>query len=165
MSNFSDSLQRLRYCPYIRSDNPSNYFDNLDAALNSRVPQDYLDFLREFPWTGVFEIDGNVFVASDDKLSGRHDGHYSIDMLFAACSDKRYDLVEIAKRPVYDGDVPPYILLIGENVGGNAFGLDLRAEGFGQIYYWDHAHETDDDGLHLVAKDFSSFISSLRVET
>lgn len=59
------------------------------------IPREYMDFLREFPNTGMFD----VLVEGSEKLSGNHEGWYAISMLFAACTDKRYDLVEITGRP------------------------------------------------------------------
>lgn len=78
--------------------------------------------------------------------------------------DRRYDLVDIAQRPECEGDAPRYLLLIGDNVGGNAFGLDLREATRGQIYYWEQGHSLPEDGLRLVAKCFASFVEGLQSE-
>lgn len=144
-----ENLKALQYHPYQSIEghlaDPSA---QLGATMARAVPGDYLSFLREFPSTGMFDIDGTVGI-----------GAFALDMLFASCTDKRYDLVEIASRPLYDGDMPRDFLLIGDNNFGNAFGLDLRAGTLGQVFYWDH----DDGALHLVAPNFSEFLANLRI--
>ncbi|WP_420998319.1 SMI1/KNR4 family protein [Cupriavidus sp. 30B13] len=160
-----EKLRDLAYRPYASADqHDPAVFAGLSAVVGYPVPQEYMDFLREFPDTGVFAVEGDVIIHSKEKLSGKHDGIYAIDMLFAASMDKRYDLMEIASRPVYDGDTPRYVLQIGQDLGGNAFCLDLRPETFGKVYFWDHEHSARETGLHLVADDFFSFLNGLQVE-
>jgi hypothetical protein len=142
------NLKALRYYPYGPIEGqPVDTAARLSAMLSGSVPEDYLSFLREFPNTGMFDIDGTVGI-----------GAFGLDMLFASCADKRCDLVEIASRPVYEGDMPRDFLMIGDNGFGNAFGLDLRPGTFGRVFYWDH----DDGALHLVAPSFSEFVINLR---
>lgn len=161
-----ENLHSLAYRPYMDTDSHDPVvFAALPKVAGYPIPQDYLAFLHEFPNTGIFAAEGNVSVVGKEKLSGRHDGSYSIDMLYAACTDKRYDLIEITSRPVYDGDTPRYVLQIGDNVGGNVFCLDLRPESFGKVYFWDHEHSEGETGLHLVADDFTSFVNGLRVDS
>jgi hypothetical protein len=165
MTTLSQKLATLLYQPYIATDrHDPAVFANLSKVAGYPIPQEYMDFLREFPNTGMFEVEGNVVVKGVERLSGNHDGWYAISMLFAGCTDKRYDLIEIAGRPAYDGDTPRHVLLIGDNEFGNTFCLDLRPESFGKVYYWDHEHGADETGLHLVAEDFVSFVNGLQVD-
>lgn len=164
MASSFKHLQSLMYRPYVVSDNhdPVILVD-LSTVVGYPVPEEYVEFLREFPNTGVFAVEGDVFIQGKEKLSGRHNGCYAIDMLYGACSDKQYDLIEIASRPDYDGDTPRYVLQIGQDLGGNAFCLDLRPDAFGRVYFWDHEHNADETGLYLVANDFVSFLSGLQI--
>lgn len=166
MTTLFSKLHELAYRPYIATDShkPAAFAD-LSAVAGYTIPQVYMDFLREFPNTGVFAVEGDVFIQGKEKLSGRHNGCYAIDMLYAACSDKQYDLVTITGRPVYDGDTPKYAMLIGQDLGGNAFCLDLRPDTFGKVYFWDHdSSNSEKQGLYLLADDFASFVSCLQVD-
>jgi SMI1-KNR4 cell-wall len=154
-------LHDLTYQPYIASDSHDTaVFASLSKVAGYPIPKLYVDFLSEFPNTGVFEVEGGVVIKGIEKLSGNHDGWHSITMLYAACSDKQYD----TGRPLYDGDTPRYALLIGEDVFGNAFCLDLRPDTFGKVYFWDHEHSADETGLYLVAHDFVSFVNGLEID-
>ena len=165
MASPFEKLHELSYLSFIPYDNHEPWlFASLSSVAGYPIPQEYMDFLHEFPNTGVFAVEGDVSIMGKEKLSAKHDGFYAIDMLFAACSDRRYDLIEIASRPAYDGDTPRYVLRIGQDLGGNAFCLDLRPETFGSVYFWDHEHGADESGLHLLANDFVSFVHGLRMD-
>jgi len=166
MATLFDNLHALAYRPYVATDHhDSAALANLEKVAGYPIPQAYMDFLREFPDTGMFDADSGVVVEGKERLSGNHNGWYSIAMLYAACSDKRYDLIEIAGRPVYDGDTPRYVLLIGDDLFGNTFCLDLRPQTFGRVHFWDHEHSADETGLHLVADDFVSFVNGLKIDS
>lgn len=165
MTTISQKLAALMYQPYIATDrHASAVFASLSQVAGYPIPQQYMDFLHEFPNTGMFDAEGGVVVEGKERLSGKHDGWYSIAMLYAGCTDKRYDLIKFAGRPVYDGDTPRYVLLIGGDLFGNTFCLDLRPESFGKVYFWDHEHNADETGLHLVADDFESFVNGLQID-
>ena len=159
-----DNLSKLLYQPLVETDrhNPENLAE-LSKLINYSIPGDYVEFLRRYPDTGIFEIDGVVFIASSDRLPGNHDGRYAVDTLYAACSDKRYDLFSIRREDAGLDLIPNYCLRVGEDSFGNAFVLDLRADYFGQVYFWDHEHAPEASGLHLVAPSFTSFIDLLEV--
>ncbi|MFC0677968.1 SMI1/KNR4 family protein [Lysobacter korlensis] len=162
MMTLSQKLAALMYRPYIDTDrHDPAVFANLPQIVGYPIPEEYMDFLRDFPSTGMFDVEGDVIVKGVEQLPGNHDGRYAVSMLFAACSDERYDLMEIARRPLYGGDTPRYVLQIGDNEFGNAFCLDLRRESFGKVYYWDHESGADETGLYLVADDFTSFVRGL----
>lgn len=166
MTTLFSKLHDLAYLPYVATDshNPAA-LANLSTVAGYPIPQAYMDFLREFPDTGMFDAEGGVIVEGKERLSGNHNGWHSIAMLYAACSDKRYDLIEIASRPAYDGDAPRYVLLIGDDVFGNAFCLDLRPDTFGKVYFWDHDNSNNEkQGLYLVADDFVSFVNGLQID-
>jgi hypothetical protein len=165
MSTRFEKLRTLEYNRFVPADNhDARAFANLAEAVGHPIPSDYLDFLAEFPDTGVFDAEGGVVVEGIERLSGNHDGWHSIHMLYAGCSDEYYDLLAIAKRPQYDGDTPRYLLRIGENSFGNGYCLDLRPETLGKVFFWDHEHSADESGLYLVAHDFMSFVNGLEID-
>ena len=101
MASPFERLHALAYRPYVATDrHDPAVFSNLAKVTGYPIPQEYLAFLREFPSTGMFGAEGNVSIVGKEKLSGRHDGVYSIDMLLAGCTDSRYDLIELANLPV-----------------------------------------------------------------
>jgi hypothetical protein len=166
MASKFENLRTLQYQPFVKTDNfDATAFTELVQVVGYPIPEHYFDFLKEFPSTGVFEVDGGVVIKGIELLSGNHDGWYSISMLYAKCSDEYYDLVNIARRPDYDGDTARYALRIGEDLLGNGYCLDLRPDTFGKVYFWDHEHSADETGLHLVAHDFVSFVNGLKMDS
>jgi hypothetical protein len=167
MASKFENLRALQYQPFVKTDNfDATAFIELTQIVGYPIPEDYLCFLREFPNSGMFMIeDGDAVIYGIEKLSGNHNGGYAVGMLYARCSNESYDLLAYARRPEYDGDVPRYALLIGDDAFGNAFCLDLRPDTFGKVYFWDHEHSADETGLHLVAHDFVSFVNGLRVDS
>jgi hypothetical protein len=165
MASQFENLRTLEYRPFVETDNfDASSFAELAGVVGYPIPEDYLSFLREFPRSGMFMIEGgDAVIHGIEKLPGSHDGFYAVGMLYARCSNENYDLLAVARRPIYDGDVPRYTLLIGDDPFGNAFCLDLRPESFGKVYFWDHEHGSDVSGLYLLAHDFVSFVNGLQV--
>ncbi len=148
-----EKLEEFMYQPLVEGDHHDPVpLSHLHAAIGCRVPPDFAEFLERYPDTGNFEVEGVVFVASDDKLSGRHDGRFAVETLFAACTDQRYDLLNLWRQDKADGFAPIGCMRIGDDSFGKAFFLDLRDKSFGKIYFWDHEHAKDESGLHLVRK-------------
>lgn len=160
-----EKLNELIYRPLVETDHhgPQDHA-GLERAIGRRIPTEFAEFLERFPDTGIFEVEGVVFIASADRLSGLHDGRFAVETLYAACSDKRYDLLTIRQEGVGFDSTPDYCLRIGEDSFGNVFCLDLREEAFGKIYFWDHEHASNESGLHLVAQDFAAFVDHLEVD-
>jgi len=159
-----ENLDKLVYRPLVETDRhePAT-LAGLSQVAGYRIPAEFVEFLSRYPDTGIFEVEGVVFIASSDRLSGNHDGRYAVETLYAACSDKRYDLLSIRQEGAGLDLIPNYCLRVGEDSFGNAFCLDLREESFGKVYFWDHEHAPDESGLHLVAPSFASFVDRLEV--
>ena len=158
-------LQEFIYRPLVEGDrHQATTLSALEKAIGRPVPVDFAEFLSQFPDTGIFEVEGVVFIASEDRLSGRHDGRFAIETLFAACSDERYDLLTIRRKDALNDSTRTEFLRIGDDSFGNAFLLDLRDEGFGKVYFWDHEAASSESTLHLVAPDFSEFVDRLQVD-
>ncbi|WP_457325296.1 SMI1/KNR4 family protein [Roseateles sp. P5_E11] len=159
-----ENLDKLIYRPLVETDRHEfAALAGLSQVVGYPVPGEFVEFLKRYPDTGIFEVDGVVYIASPDRLSGHHDGRYAVDTLYAACSDKRYDLLSIRQEGAGFDLIPNYCLRIGEDSFGNAFCIDLREEPFGKVYFWDHEHAAGESGLHLVASSFASFVEHLEV--
>jgi hypothetical protein len=165
MASQFENLRTLQYHPFVETDSfDASAFAELAQVAGYPIPEDYLSFLKEFPNTGMFNIEGTVGIYGLEKLPGNHDGGYALDMLYAGCSDKRYDLIEVAKNANHEEGTPSHDLPVGDNSFGNVFCLDLRPETFGKVYFWDHEHGPDVSGLYLVAHDFVSFVNGLQAD-
>jgi hypothetical protein len=159
-----EKLDELIYRPLAETDHHGPAaLAGLKQVTRHRIPNEYAEFLTRYPDTGIFEAEGVVFIASDDRLSGRHDGRYAVETLYAACSDKRYDLLAIRQESLGFDSIPDDCLRIGGDSFGNAFCLDLREEAFGKVFFWDHEHASTESGLHIVAPDFAWFVNRLEL--
>jgi hypothetical protein len=159
-----DNLETLAYRSLIVSDRHEPIsLRELERAIGYSMPSDFVEFLNKYPNTGIFEAEGVVFIASDDRLSGNHDGRYAIDMLYAACSKKSCDLLALRQKNAGYDPIPADYLRIGEDSFGNVFCLSLLEATFGKVYFWDHEHPGDETGFHFVAPDFATFVDSLEI--
>jgi hypothetical protein len=86
---------------------------------------------------------------------------FPLDKLFASSSGSGEDVLAVRREDQADLEIPPYLLLIGGDLFGDYYCMDLRAESFGKIYFWDH-QELTEHSLSLVGNDFRSFIGNLR---
>lgn len=161
MKTISEKLKEIGYKSFIAADHyPSETLKNLSELIGRRVPDDYLRFLVEFPNTGTI---GDEIVCEGITASPwAPNGFYSIALLYASCSNSLYDLVINHRNPADAWDFGGNFLVIGDDVGGNLFCLDLKEESFGKIYFWDHEHLAAESGLYLVANDFTSFVNGFR---
>jgi hypothetical protein len=154
-----ERLEALRYRRIVKADrhDPAQ-FDLLAEATGHPVPADYLEFLRRFPDSGRFEIEGGVHLATAE---GRRVG---VAILYAGSSIDDCDLFEL-RQEQQDEDgafLPLRWLPIGEDGDGDLFGLDLAAEGAGGV--WHAGDAQGEAGLVLVAHSFAAFIGALRGE-
>ena len=121
------------------------------------LPLDYIEFLEAYPNTGIF--DEEVACKGIESSECAPDGIYPITMLFATCDKESYDLIGLNNM---DSDLPAYLLLIGDDVGGNYFCMDLREKEIGNIYFLDHEIPME-SGLVLLASSFSDFVDRLLI--
>ena len=163
MSAISEKLKEIGYKPFVSTDQyESTSLAKLSEIIGHQVPEDYLQFLAEFPNTGVISTD--IVCSGIASSPWAPSGSYAISILYASCSNTSYDLINRRRNPYDAWDFGEEFLVIGDDVGGNLFCLDLKKESFGKIYFWDHEHMETETGFYLVANDFTSFISSLRRE-
>ena len=77
------------------------------------------------------------------------------------------------RRPVYaiewyEGRLPAGFVPIGEDLHGNLFGMSTRPETAGQIWFWTHDGDGDEDyspeTLNFIATDFGDLLARLKVD-
>lgn len=159
MGKISEKLKSLGYRMFLPDEQHDNVLPrDLETKIGYALPVDYMQFLRDFPNTGIF--DDMIICRGIQAAPCADDYVYPITFLFAVCARVTNDLLGL--RGLQD-EIPLHLLVIGVDDGGNYFCLDLRRESFGRIYFL--FHEEGTDGLYLLANDFSSFIDSLAINS
>lgn len=138
---------------------------SLESRIGAALPADYRQFLLRY--------NGGVPDNSCFKLSAAAEGSYqdSVVHYFFGIADNPsldighyFDVYVAAKR------VPPNMLPIGRDPGGNMILLSLRSTDHGYIYFWDHELEglVEDPAFtgHLVeiSRSFQDFVDGLTAE-
>jgi cell wall assembly regulator SMI1 len=125
------------------------------AALGQRIPQSYKAFLAEH--------DGGEPVRNQFSFEGEgelENGEVQVFLGIAPSPDG--DLVSKAK--VMRDRVPPGVIVIADDPGGNHICLDGRDGRDGPVLFWDHDYESDppdEANLYEVAPDLQTFLDSL----
>jgi hypothetical protein len=146
------------YAKFVENDaHNSDDIAHIKASLGQPIPTEYVQFLNNFPDTGIFEQQVECLGLSAAPCAP--DRIYPITLLYAACSDKRYDILQVRANQY---EIPLSYLLFGEDAGGNLFFISLDEKSFGKVYFL-YAEESIDLGSYLLADNFSSFIRSLRL--
>ena len=162
MSVIRDQLRALGFEPTpggALAEANTDLASQLSELIQVELPDDYKTFLAEFPHTGTLDV-GVVCVG----LVTAHfapDGAYTSELLFASSTKPHEDILAVRRIQMRDAEIPLCVLLIGEDLFGDFYCMDLRPESFGKIYFWNHEQRIE-DGLYLVANDFKSFIGNLR---
>jgi hypothetical protein len=156
MFNYSEKLKTLGYMPLEKDVHyEDDLSDKLSTTIKYTVPKSYLQFLRSYPQTGVFEV--GVLCKGIESAPCAPSGLYPISVLYATCVNLPYDLLQLNSIKC---EMPDYLLVIGEDDGGNYFCIDLRQDKNGAVYFLDHELDID-EGLYLLSTDFESFIANL----
>lgn len=123
-------------------------------ALKTELPPELLDLISETGSALMFD-EGARF--KPDEPSGLEDteGFQDLLMLYGLADDE-HGLRE--NNETYREQLPPGLLTIGESSGGNQICLDPVS---GQILFWHHEAETDEESTSLIANNFPSFLAKL----
>jgi hypothetical protein len=129
---------------------------SLLQAKIGKLPDDYIKFLMKFnggnPKPNCIKFEDEIFIVNN--------------LLVTAGSEKIYSSIENYCE-VFKNRIPLNTIPIGTSPGGDLFLIDLNAENFGKIYYWDHEEESDDDGSYFfenitpLFNSFDDFINSI----
>lgn len=127
----------------------------LEEKVAAKLPEDYLQFLEVYNG-GRPEPDTFSFDNEDDAT----DVH-----CFFGVGVKGADGFDWILE-VFTGRIPDGYIPIAGDSGGNLVCMDLRHDGAGRIYFWDHEFEADEeapsmDNMYLVANSFTAFLAAL----
>jgi hypothetical protein len=158
MSQVSDRLHAIG-CDVLGPEQASRYdretLSRLPELLGARLPEDYLQFLVEFPST----LSMGAIFRGVEAPAAAHD-ELLVHVLYASSANPQLDLLGLRNMTLRKNFTPRHLLLIGDNLLDDCFALDLRQESLGTVYYVEH-EMWEAEGLLRVAKDFTSFILGL----
>jgi hypothetical protein len=127
----------------------------VEKVLNFSLPIQYRSFLLKqnggHPQPNKFNIEG------DPENISRVDGFNYI---------KNGDFLDLLNTwEVYQGRIPKEFISIAFDPGGNQICIGVSNPYYGQIYFWDHEEEGDEettyDNLYLIAESFDKFMNNL----
>lgn len=153
----SEHLLRMKFSPLLEADvADSGFVARVVAAVDFTLPADYLSFLSDFPRTGIFDVE--IACLGLDAAPCAPDRLYPVTLLYGQSSEKSNDLLSIRE---IDWELPAHYLVIGDDIGGNLFCLDMRPSSLGEIFFH-FDEEPVASGMYRIAKNFTDFIFSLR---
>lgn len=149
----------------------------LEVALGGALPADYKRFLEHYG-------QGALSVAKWFPVGGASPwGPWGIADQFLGFSSREREGIEDAATNLFDGEIPPHMLPIAYDPGGNVILLAVSGatQPAGSVWFWDHeqrpsapspdepwrADATSADatrGLYPVAPSFTAFLESLRAK-
>lgn len=162
MPSISELLTEDIYRPFFEDDlevpvDPT-YADRLRALVGCDLPDDYLEFLRSYPYAGLcydYRIDDSMCVSGLESHTGAPDSIYPINVIRAQSKHRNCDLIR-SNQEYY---APGRLLLIADTSGTQLFGMSLEEGSFGHIYYYDWSYF--EGQVSLIAKSFTDFVMRL----
>jgi cell wall assembly regulator SMI1 len=132
--------------------------ETVERRLNLVFPTDYKEFLLAHnggrPKPNRFPIRGN-----------RSDTQGILSWLYGIHDDGTYNLIDQAA--MFQDRVPPELLPIGEDPGGNLICLTISGSNRNHVYFWTHEDEVDEgeipsyDNIYFVADSFTELLEGL----
>ena len=140
---------------------PATEYDvsSLENKLGISLPSDYRQFL--FSYNGGGRPDPCLFPIAGNTA----DDHGIVEWLYVINVEDQFDLVDVIE--VYEERLPPELLPIAEDPGGNLICLSVSGPNRGKVYFWDHEGEGKSgeastySNVYYVADSFQAFIDSL----
>lgn len=121
----------------------------VEAVFSCNFPSVYRHFLMSY---GAVRFKSYVVFTPTSPLSKRafslQKEYISVLYCKAINGLTTFDLANQCQCRAYLGRMPGNLLPIGNNGTGNQFCIGVGGDELGQIYYWDHNDEFDEEG-HL----------------
>lgn len=141
----------------------------LQKSFGYSLPKDYTLFLQNYGG-GSF---ARPVVAPIQEPKSPHETTVGPGVFFGFYRKSEgefhdYDIRE--NLADYEDRMPPHMLPVGEDPGGNLICVSCGGNDFGKVYFWDHEEEERPEegkdcgysNLSLLAADFKTFISNLK---
>jgi hypothetical protein len=128
---------------------PAEYIEHLLNQNGGRCQPNVFEFLMK----------GKIEMGDIDWFLAVYDGEH----------DNLRTYIDIYK--LEEERLPPHILPIAHDSGGNLICISCAKEDYGYIYFWDHEEEFEDEApldggyinLYLIEKSLKRFFASLKV--
>jgi len=129
---------------------------NVENQLGISFPSDYRNFLLEFnggkPTPNAFPLHNNPM-----------DTHALLEWFYCISKGNPYDILR--NMQIMKGRIPKNLITIGEDPGGNLICMSVDGDRTGNIFFWDHEGESDQESsesnLYYVAENFDALLESL----
>lgn len=131
---------------------------SLERDLGSTLPAPYRRFLREYnggtPVPGVFGF-----------IQDGRENNSTVREFFCVTGEGANSVRSVLET--YKNRVPKGLLPVASDPCGNLVCLGISGGERGQVYFWDHDYESEEDeapdssNVYLVSNDFDTFLSSL----
>jgi len=117
---------------------------HIESACGCKLPGDYRDFLAHYGAVAFRRrVLVNPIITLPNKVSWS--GKDYLDVLYGKEISGRNDFDIVARYQVCRNRIPHGLLPIGNNGAGNQFCIGVQGEELGQIFYWDHNDEFDEE--------------------
>ena len=134
-----------------------NEIVEFESRFDLQLPSIYRDFLLKN--NGGFPSRNELTYWDDGKLKGA-----LIDYFFGLnAKDNNYNLQ--VNWLFMKSRIPAGMLPIASDIGGNLILLSLRTSDYGEVFFWDHEQESDDENENNIFKSsdsFEQFVSNLK---
>jgi SMI1-KNR4 cell-wall len=134
----------------------------LEEKVGMKIPQTYIDFLLNYNG-GIPEPCGFVYRAEEtnelgtvNRFLGLHSGKH----------DNLYDYLMLYKER--EKRIPSNLIPIANDPGGNLICLSIDGSDLGNIYFWDHDFEAENEteadysNVFFIANSLDEFLQNLR---
>lgn len=132
--------------------------EHFETLIGQKLPADYRQFLLSF---NGGKPENNEFAIPDKQNAA------GVNLFYGLLENREWgDL--IYQREMLLERVPVNVLPIGEASSGNAVCLSLQVDTYGQIFFWDHELEANEDepatfaNLFKIDGSFADFFERLR---
>ncbi|MGA3282912.1 MAG: SMI1/KNR4 family protein [Verrucomicrobiota bacterium] len=129
-----------------------------EAVIGAKLPGDYQMFLLTF---NGGKPESNEFPIPDQQNAA------GVDLFYGLLEKSKWgDL--LSRRTALTDRVPKDVLPIGDASCGNIVCLSLQPKTFGQIFFWDHELEAEEDepatfsNLFKIGDSFTNFLENLK---
>lgn len=132
--------------------------------IDHKLPRDYVDFLQ-------LHNGGLVENCIGIYSNGLKRKTFMISSMFGLNVNVDDDLS--TQLDVYRGRIPNNCIPVGRDAGGNLICLDLSKDGYGQVYFWNHEEEFEEEDagtmttahLYHIAPSFDEYLNMIESET
>jgi SMI1 / KNR4 family (SUKH-1) len=137
------------------------YVEKVEAVIGCKLPEDYAEFLRDYPYTGLLNVreeEGfrDTVIHGIDSWDGARNSLYPSGAIFAQSTIETSDLLYWSKaiRPEHKT-----WLIIADTDIGATYNMSISRENFGKIYYSPSDIVSGEEPL--IALSFTDFINRI----